>query len=109
MAMDLKTTSMIVGMMASLALLATSALAQQPSQVGAIVTVKLTDPDDPDDAWRVQRQLLRTWATMQSCENQKQAFVDYHLGEVQGYGLVTPSGKSPLVEIEKIECFSIRE
>ena len=107
--MNLKTATMIVGVMASVALLATSASAQLPPEVGAIVTLKLTDPGGASEPWRVQRQLLRTWTTMESCETQKQGFIGYHIGEVQGYGLVTPSGTSPVVEVEMVECFVKRQ
>jgi hypothetical protein len=97
----------VVGMAAALGLLTTSALAQ--TQIGGIVTLKLTDPGGKSEPWRVQRQLLRTWQGMRSCETQKMSFLGFHIGRVEALGLVTPSGTSPIIEVESVECFTIRE
>ena len=59
--------------------------------------------------WRVQRRLLRTFSRMRECEGQKESFVGFHAGQVENHGLVTASGASPVVEVESIECFTIRE
>ena len=97
----------VVGMAASLGVLTSGAVAQ--TQIGGIVTLKLSDPGGRSEPWRVQRQLLRTWPAMRSCETQKMSFIGFHIGRAEGIGLVTPSGTSPIVEVEKIECFTIRE
>ena len=46
---------------------------------------------------------------MRSCEAQKMSFVGFQIGRVEGLGLVTPSGTSPIIEFESVECMSIRE
>jgi hypothetical protein len=98
----------VVGMAAPLGLLTTVAFAQT-TQIGGVVTLKLSDPGGASEPWRVQRQLLRTWPGMRSCENQKMSFMAFHIGRVEGLGLVTPSGTSPIVEVESVECMTIRE
>jgi hypothetical protein len=97
----------VVTMAASLALPSAAALAQ--TQFGGVVTLKLSDPNGASEPWRVRRQLLRTWPRMESCERQKTSFSGFHIGRVEGLGLITPSGTSPIVEIETIECMTIRE
>jgi hypothetical protein len=92
---------------ALLSLLTTGAVAQ--TQVGGIITLKLSDPGGASKPWRVQRQLLRTWPGMRSCEAQKMSFVGFHIGRVEGFGLITPSGTSPIIEVESVECFTLRE
>ena len=94
-------------MAAWLALPTTAALAQ--TQFGGVVTLKLSDPGGASEPWRVQRQLLRTWPRMESCESQKMSFNGFHIGRVEGFGLITPSGTSPIVEVETVECMTIRE
>jgi hypothetical protein len=95
-----------VAMAASLAL-PSAAFAQ--TQFGGVVTLKLSDPNGVSEPWRVRRQLLRTWPRMDGCERQKTSFSGFHIGRVEGLGLITPSGTSPVVEIETIECMTIRE
>jgi hypothetical protein len=97
----------VVGIVSSLGLLTTGALAQ--TQIGGIITLKLSDPGGASEPWRVQRQLLRTWPGMQSCEAQKMSFMGFHIGRVEGLGPVTPSGTSPIVEVESVECMPVRE
>jgi hypothetical protein len=97
----------VVGMAATLGLLTTSALSQ--TQIGGIVTLKLTDPGGLSEPWRVQRQTLRSWPRMESCESQKMSFVGFHIGRAEGIGLITPSGTSPVIEVESVECMTIRE
>ena len=97
----------VVGSAAALVLPTTGALAQ--TQFGGIVTLKLSDPGGASEPWRVQRRLLRTWPRMESCESQKTSFSGFHIGRVEGFGLVTPSGTSPTVEVETVECMTIRE
>jgi hypothetical protein len=96
-----------VGMAASLGLLTMAASAQ--TQIGGIITLKLSDPGGASEPWRVQRQLLRTWPAMRSCEAQKMSFVGFHIGRVEAIGLITPSGTSPIIEVESVECVTIRE
>ena len=96
-----------LGMAAWLVLPATAALAQ--TQFGGVVTLKLSDPGGASEPWRVQRQLLRTWPRMDSCERQKMSFMGFHIGRIEGFGLVTPSGTSPVIEVETVECMTIRE
>jgi hypothetical protein len=108
MSKALRLATSIAGFTALFALLATDALAQSKAAVGGMVTLKLTDPAG-GEPWRVQRQLLRTFSTMQECEGQKESFIGFHVGQVEGHGLVTASGASPVVEVESIECFTIRE
>jgi hypothetical protein len=98
----------VAGMAASLGLLSAGAFAQT-TQIGGVVTLKLSDPGGKSEPWRVQRQLLRTWPAMRSCEAQKLSFVGFHIGRVEGLGLVTPSGTSPIIEVESVECMSTRE
>ena len=97
----------VVGMTTSLGFLTTSAFAQ--AQIGGIITLILSDPGGASEPWRVQRQLLRTWPGLRSCEAQKMSFVGFHIGRVEGLGLVTPSGTSPIIEVELVECMSTRE
>jgi hypothetical protein len=66
----------VAGMATSRGLLTTSAFAQ--TQIGGIVTLKLSDPGGASEPWRVQRQLLRTWPGMRSCEAQKMSFMAFH-------------------------------
>jgi hypothetical protein len=98
----------VAGIATSLGLLTTVAFAQT-TQIGGVVTLKLSDPGGASEPWRVQRQLLRTWPALRSCEAQKMRFVGFHIGRVEGLGLVTPSGTSPLIEVESVECMSTRE
>ena len=97
----------VVGMAALLAVPSFAALGQ--TQFGGVVTLKLSDPGGLREPWRVQRQLLRTWPRMESCESQKMSFMGFHIGRVEGIGLITPSGTSPIVEVESVECMTIRE
>ena len=99
--------TVIAGFTTLLALPVTDALAQTKAAVGGMVTLKLSDPDG-GEPWQVQRQLLRTFDTVQDCENQKESFIGFHVGRVESQGLVTASGKSPVVEVESIECFMVR-
>ena len=95
-------------MATSLGLLTPGALAQT-MQIGGIITLKISDPGGASEPWRVHRQLLRTWPGLRSCEAQKMSFVGFHIGRVEGLGLVTPSGTSPIIEVESVECMSTRE
>lgn len=97
----------VVGMAALLGLPTTGALAQ--TQYGGVVTLKLSDPGGASEPWRVQRRLLRSWPGMESCESQKMSFMGFHIGRAEGFGLITPSGTSPVVEVETVECMTIRE
>jgi hypothetical protein len=108
MSKALRLATSIAGLTALVALPATSALAQSKAAVGGMVTLKLTDPAG-GEPWRVQRRLLRTFSTTRECENQKESFIGFHVGQVEGHGLVTASGASPVVEVESIECFTVRE
>jgi hypothetical protein len=98
----------VAALTALVALPVSDAPAQSKAAVGGMVTLKLTDPAG-GEPWRVQRRLLRTFSTMQACEGQKESFVGFHVGQVEGHGLVTASGASPVVEVESIECFTVRE
>ena len=98
----------IAGLAALAALPATDAVAQTKAAVGGMVTLKLTDPGG-GEPWRIQRRLLRTFSTMQECETQKNSFIGFHVGQVERHGLVTASGAPPVVEVESIECFMVRE
>jgi hypothetical protein len=100
--------SAVAGLAASMALLASDAVAQSKAAVGGMVTLKLTDPAG-GEPWRVQRRLLRTFSTTRECEQQKESFIGFHVGQVESQGLVTASGASPVVEVESIECFTVRE
>jgi hypothetical protein len=97
----------LVAMAACFALPSAAALGQ--TQFGGVVTLKLSDPGGASEPWRVQRQLLRTWPRMESCESQKMSFMGFHIGRVEGFGLITPSGTSPIIEVETVECMTIRE
>jgi hypothetical protein len=96
----------IVGMAAALAV-PSAALAQ--TQFGGLVTLKLTDPGGASEPWRVQRQSVRSWPRLESCESQKTTFMGFHIGRIEGLGLITPSGTSPIVEVESVECMTVRE
>jgi hypothetical protein len=98
----------VAGIATSLGLLTTVAFAQT-TQIGGVVTLRLSDPGGASEPWRMQRQLLRTWPALRSCETQKMSFVGFHIGRVEGLGLVTPSGTSPIIEVESVECMSTRE
>jgi hypothetical protein len=98
----------VAGIATSLGLLTTVAFAQT-TQIGGIITLKLSDPGGASEPWRVQRQLLRTWPGLRSCEAQKMSFNRFHIGRVEGLGLITPSGTSPFIEVESVECMSTRE
>ena len=100
--------AIIAGLVVSIALPATVGRAQSKAAVGGMVTLKLTDPGG-GEPWRIQRRLLRTFSTMQECEEQKESFIDVHVRRVQAHGLVTASGAPPVVEVESIECFTVRE
>jgi len=79
------------------------------TQFGGVVTLKLSDPGGASEPWRVQRRLLRSWPSIASCESQKNSFMGFHIGRTEGMGLVTPSGTSPIIEVETVECMTIRE
>jgi len=98
----------IAGLTAAVALLATGAQAQTKAAVGGMVTLKLTDPGG-GEPWRIQRRLLRTFSTMGECEEQKESFISVHVRRVEGHGLMTASGAPPVVAVESIECFMVRE
>jgi hypothetical protein len=108
MSKALRLAAAVAGLTTLVAAPATDALAQSKAAVGGMVTLKLTDPGG-GEPWRVQRRLLRTFSTMQECEHQKGSFIGFHVGQVEGHGLVTASGASPVVEVESIECFTVRE
>jgi hypothetical protein len=46
---------------------------------------------------------------MQACVAQKESFIGFHVSQVQRHGLITASGASPVVEVESIECLTVRE
>jgi hypothetical protein len=46
---------------------------------------------------------------MGECEEQKESFISVHVRRVEGHGLMTASGASPVVEVESIECFMVRD
>lgn len=96
------------GMIACAASLTTDARAQSKAAVGGMVTLTLTDPAG-GEPWRVQRPLLRTFSSMPECEQLKESFIGFHVGRVEGHGLVTANGAAPVVEVESIECFTVRE
>jgi hypothetical protein len=96
-----------IGIILSGTLMAADALAQSKAAYGGMVTITLTDPAG-GEPWRVQRQLLRTFSSERECENLKERFVGFHIGRVEGFGLVTASGDAPRVEVESIECFPAR-
>jgi hypothetical protein len=98
----------IAGLTAIATLPGTDVLAQTRAAVGGMVTLKLTDPAG-GEPWRIQRRLLRTFSTTQACETQKESFIGFHVGQVQRHGLITASGAPPVVEVESIECFTVRE
>jgi hypothetical protein len=98
----------VAGLAVSVALPAADALAQTKAAVGGMVTLKLTDPGG-GEPWRIQRRLLRTFSTLQECEEQKESFIGVHVRSVERQGLVTASGAPPVVEVEAIECFTVRE
>jgi hypothetical protein len=98
----------IAGLTASLAVLATDVPAQTKAAVAAMVTLTLTDPGG-GDPWRIQRRLLRTFSTIQECDEQKESFISVHVRRVEGHRLLTASGAPPIVEVESIECFAVRE
>jgi hypothetical protein len=60
------------------------------------------------EPWRIQRRLLRTFSTTPECEEQKESFIGVHVRRVEGHGLITASGAPPVVEVESIECFTLR-
>jgi hypothetical protein len=90
-------------------LLAVPSFALGQTQFGGVVTLKLSDPGGASEPWRVQRQTLRSWPRKESCESQKMSFMGFHIGRVEGIGLITPSGTSPVIEVESVECMTIRE
>jgi hypothetical protein len=96
----------VAGVAASLALPTTAAFGQ--TQFGGVITLKLSDPGG-GEPWRSQRLLLHTFSTMRECESQKEGFIGFHVRRVKGHGLVTASGEPPVVEVESIECFTVRE
>ena len=98
----------VAGLAVSAALLASDAQAQTKADVGGMVTLKLTDPAG-GEPWQIQRRLLRTFSTLEECEEQKESFIGVHVRRVEGHGLVTASGAPPVVEVESIECFMVRE
>ena len=99
----------VVSITASILLMPTYTIAQLPPQVGAIVTLSVTDPGGASEPWQVQRRLLRTWTTTSACENEKMKFIGYQIGQVDGYGLIAPSGQSPVIKVESVDCFTIKE
>jgi hypothetical protein len=107
MSETLRRAATVAGFMASVALLAPQVQAQTKAAVGGMVTLTLTDPGG-GEPWRIQRRLLRTFSTMQECELQKESFIGFHVGQVEGHGLITASGAPPVVKVESIECFSVR-
>jgi hypothetical protein len=107
MSEPLRLAATVAGFMASVALLAPQVQAQTKAAVGGMVTLTLTDPGG-GQPWRIQRRLLRTFSTMQECELQKESFIGFHVGQVEGHGLITASGAPPVVKVESIECFSVR-
>jgi hypothetical protein len=37
------------------------------------------------------------------------SFRGFHIGRVEGFGLITPSGTSPVIDVGWVECMPIRE
>lgn len=96
-----------VVVMMSGSLVSAGASAQSKAAYGGMVTITLSDPAG-GEPWRVQRQLLRTFSSEQECENLKDRFIAFHIGRVEGFGLVTASDAATLIEVEPIECFRAR-
>lgn len=48
-------------------------------------------------------------SAMQACEGRKEILIGFHVGRIEGHGLVTASGASPVVKAESIKCFTVRK
>jgi len=49
---------------------------------------------------------LRSWPRKESCESEAPKIsAPYQVGQVEGFGLLTPSGAAPVLEVESVECF----
>lgn len=93
-------------MVAGAALMASTAVAQQPSMVIAEVEVTMSDPAG-GDPWMISDTFAITYAGMTSCEAQIPNIQNSYIRRIANVELLTPSGVPPVVEVE-VNCVQHR-
>lgn len=75
--------------------------------IRAVYTLSVTDPDS-GNVMMVERPSVRSWASTEACEREKDSFKSRHQESVEGVGLMSQSGKPAAVKIESTECYTVR-
>jgi len=82
--------------------------ASAQSIIRAIYRVSLADPAT-GNVYYADRRSLRSWASKESCENQKESFSGFHTSAVADMNIVNSDGIPLEVEMASIHCVTIRE
>ena len=82
--------------------------ASAQSIVRAVYRVSLTDPAT-GNVYYTDRQSLRSWASEQACEDQKNSFSGFHTSQLSRENIVNSDGTPLEVAMASIHCVVIRE
>lgn len=89
-------------------LTASAETASAQSIVRAIYRVSLTDPGT-GNVYYTDRESLRSWASEERCENEKESFSGFHTDKLIKENIVNENGQSLEVQMDYITCIVIRE
>lgn len=87
---------------------ATVETASAQAIIRAVYRVSLTDPAT-GNVYYTDRESLRSWASEESCENQKESFSGFHTSAVADMNIVNSDGIPLEVKMASIHCITIRE
>ena len=76
--------------------------------VRAIYRISLTDPVT-GNVYYSDRQSLRSWASEESCEREKEGFSGHHTSALRKENIMNSDGQSLEVAMSSIHCVVIRE
>ena len=76
--------------------------------VRAIYRISLTDPAT-GSVFYTDRQSLRSWASEESCEREKESFSGHHTSALTKENIMNSGGQSLEVKMASIHCVVIRE
>ena len=82
--------------------------ASAQSIIRAVYRVSLADPAS-GNVYYADRQSLRSWASKERCEAEKESFSGFHTDTVAGWNIVNSDGIPLEVKMASIECITIRE
>ena len=101
-----RTVSIMAVTMGWLAVSVDSASAQ--TIVRATYRISLTDPAT-GSVFYTDRESLRSWASEESCEREKESFSGFHTDKMIKENIMNSGGQSLEVKMASIHCVVIRE